>query len=261
MADGFVWYELVTNDMDKAVAFYSKVVGWDIKDSGMPGMRYMLFGKNGKDVGGMMTWAGAGAPEMPPEWMGHIHTAKLDAELEAVAADGGIIIKPATDIPNVGRFAVVLDPQKVKYMLFEPIAGQPAPARLGQNEAGNVGWHELLTDNWEKAWEYYSKHYGWEKDFAHDMGPMGVYQTFRTDKPIFDGGMMSAKGVQGMPDDMPPHWNYYFVVDDVDAAVGRINDAGGKVIMGPHDVPGGSRIVQGLDDQGAGFALSRPPKA
>ena len=100
MADGFIWYELVTNDMDKAVDFYKKVVGWDIKDSGMPGMRYMLFGEDGKDVGGMMTWAGAGAPEMPPEWMGHIHTAKLDEELKAVAADGGTIIKPAQDIPE-----------------------------------------------------------------------------------------------------------------------------------------------------------------
>jgi predicted enzyme related to lactoylglutathione lyase len=261
VADGFIWYELVTNDMDKAVAFYSKVVGWDIRDSGMPGMRYMLFGKDGKDVGGMMTWTGAGAPGMPPEWMGHIHTAKLDAELEAVTADGGMVVKPATDIPTVGRFAVVLDPQKVKYLLFEPVAGQPVPARLGQNETGNVGWHELLTDDYATAWEYYSKHYGWEKDFAHDMGPMGVYQTFRTDKPMFDGGMMSIKGVQGMPEGVPPHWNYYFVVDDVDAAVALINDAGGKVLMGPHDVPGGSRILQGIDDQGAGFALSRPPRA
>ena len=89
MADGFIWYELVTNDMDKAVNFYKKVVGWDIKDSGMPGMKYMLFGKDGKDVGGMMTWAGAGAPELPAQWMGHIHTAKLDEELKAVTADGG----------------------------------------------------------------------------------------------------------------------------------------------------------------------------
>ena len=56
MADGFIWYELVTNDMDKAVSFYNKVVGWDVKDAGMPGFTYMLFGKDGKDVGGMMTW-------------------------------------------------------------------------------------------------------------------------------------------------------------------------------------------------------------
>jgi predicted enzyme related to lactoylglutathione lyase len=261
MADGFIWYELVTNDMDKAVAFYSKVVGWDIRDSGMPGMRYMLFGKDGKDVGGIMTWAGAGAPEMPPEWMGHIHTAKLDAELEAVTADGGMIIRPASDIPGVGRFAVVLDPQKVKYLLFEPLPGEAAPARLGQSDLGNVGWHELLTDNWEKAWEYYSKHYGWEKDFAHDMGPMGIYQTFRMDQPMFSGGMMSTKGVQGMPEGTPSHWRFYLVVDNVDAAVQRVTGGGGKVLMGPHDVPGGSRILQAIDDQGAFFALTQNPKA
>src|ERR1700684_3489367 len=111
MADGFIWYELVTNDMDKAVTFYKKVVGWDIKDSGMPGMKYMLFGKDGKDVGGMMSWAGAGEPELPTQWMGHIHTAKLDEELKAVTADGGTIVKPGQDIPGVGRFAFVLDPQ------------------------------------------------------------------------------------------------------------------------------------------------------
>jgi hypothetical protein len=51
MADGFIWYELVTNDMDKAVNFYKKVVGWDVKDAGMPGFTYMIFGKDGKDVG------------------------------------------------------------------------------------------------------------------------------------------------------------------------------------------------------------------
>ena len=192
MADGFIWYELVTNDVDKAVNFYKKVVGWDIKDSGMPGMKYMLFGKNGKDVGGMMTWAGAGAPELPTQWMGHIHTAKLDEELKAVTADGGTIVKPAQDIPGVGRFAVVLDPQKVKYLLFEP-GKQDAPPRLDQMAVGNVGWHELLTDDQATAFDYYSKHYGWQKDFAHDMGAMGTYQTFRTDKPLYTGGMMNRK--------------------------------------------------------------------
>ena len=102
MADGFVWYELVTNDIAKAVSFYRKVVGWDVKDAGMPGFTYMIFGKDGKDVGGMMTWAGADAPDLPTQWMGHIHTGKLDEELEAVTADGGIIVKPRSGYPRCG---------------------------------------------------------------------------------------------------------------------------------------------------------------
>jgi predicted enzyme related to lactoylglutathione lyase len=258
MADGFTWYELCTNDMDKAVNFYKKVVGWDVRDAGMPGFKYMLFGKNGKDVGGMMTWAGSGAPEMPPQWMGHIHTSKLDEELKAVTADGGAILKPAQDIPGVGRFAVVTDPQKVMYMLFEP-GRQDAPSRLDQRAAGNVGWHELLTDDGATAFDYYAKHYGWQKDYAHDMGPMGVYQTFRTDRPLYTGGMMNRKG-PGIPEGIPAHWKYYFNVDDIEAAQKRVVDAGGKVTMPPMEVPGGSRVMQAIDDQGGPFALTQPPK-
>jgi uncharacterized protein len=259
MADGFTWYELCTNDMNKAVNFYKKVVGWDVRDAGMTGFKYMLFGKSGKDVGGMMTWAGSGAPEMPPQWMGHIHTSKLDEELKAVTADGGAILKPAQDIPGVGRFAVVTDPQKVMYMLFEP-GRQDAPSRLDQRAAGNVGWHELLTDDGATAFDYYAKHYGWQKDYAHDMGPMGIYQTFRTDRPLYTGGMMNRKG-PGIPEGIPAHWKYYFNVDDIEAAQKRVVGAGGKVTMPPMDVPGGSRVMQAIDDQGGPFALTQPPKS
>src|ERR1700727_1941746 len=102
MADGFIWYELVTNDIDKAVNFYKKVVSWDVKDAGMPGFTYMIFGKDGKDVGGMMTWAGAGAPEHATQWLGHIHTAKLDEELESVVAGGGTSPNAARTNPGDG---------------------------------------------------------------------------------------------------------------------------------------------------------------
>jgi predicted enzyme related to lactoylglutathione lyase len=259
MADGFTWYELVTRDMDQAVDFYKQVVGWDIRDSGMPGIRYMIFGKDGKDVGGIMTWAAAGAPGMPPEWMGHIHTAKLDGELKAVAANGGTVIKPAQDIPDIGRFAVVLDPQKVKYVLFEP-ARQDTPPRLDQMAVGNVGWHELLTDDAAKAFDYYSRHYGWQKDYAHDMGAMGIYQTFRTDKPLYTGGMMSIKNRPGIPQGTSPQWKFYFTVDDIEVAQKRVIEAGGKVVMPPMDVPGGSRVLQVVDNQGCNFALMQGPK-
>jgi uncharacterized protein len=259
MADGFIWYELCTNDMNKAVAFYKKVVGWDVRDSGMPGMTYMLFGKGGKDVGGMMTWAGAGASALPPVWMGHIHTADLDNELKAVSADGGTILKPAQVIPGVGRFAVVRDPQSATYMLFEP-GQREVPPRLDQMAAGNVGWHELLTDDAGKAFDYYAKHYGWQKDYAHDMGPMGVYQTFRTDQPRYSGGMMNREG-PGMPADIPAHWKFYFTVEDIEAAHKTVVEAGGNVTIPPMDVPGGSRVMQGIDDQGGHFALTQEPKS
>jgi len=259
MAEGFIWYELMTNDMTKAVSFYKNVIGWDVRDSGTPGMTYMLFGKDGCDVGGMMTWADAGAPAGPPVWMGHIHTARLDEELKAVTTDGGAVIKPTQTIPGVGRFAVVMDPQEAKYLLFEPGPGE-VPPRLDQLAAGNVGWHELLTDDPATAFDYYSKHYGWQKDYAHDMGPMGVYQTFRIDKPRYSGGMMNRRG-PGVPDGIPPHWKFYFSVDDIEAAQKRVIDAGGTVTMPPIKVPGGPRVMLAIDDQGGHFALTQGPTA
>ncbi len=257
MASGFVWYELMTNDLDAAVAFYSKVVVWDVRDSGMPGMQYMIFGKDGKDVGGMMSWKSMGM-DKPTTWKGHIHTADVDAETKAVVADGGKQHRPPQDILGVGRFSVVGDPQGAEYLLFQPNQAY-APPRLGLDDPGSVGWHELSTSDWEKAWEFYSKHYGWQKDFAMDMGPYGVYQTFRTGGERYAGAMMNT-----MPEapDKTPQWLYYFTVEDVDAAAERIKAAGGKVAHGPMDVPGGSRIVQGFDPQGGYFALmTRQTKA
>src|SRR5439155_1036634 len=85
-------------------------------------------------------------------------------------------------------------------------------------------------DDPAKAFDYYSKHYGWQKDFAHDMGAMGMYQTFRTDQPLYTGGMMNRKG-PGIPEGIPPHWQYYFTVDDIEAAQKRLIDAEGQELI------------------------------
>ena len=247
---GFVWYELMTGDLDAAVSFYSAVVGWDVRDSGMPGMRYMLFGKDGKDVGGMMSWSSMGANK-PPKWLGHIYTPDVDAETAAVVADGGKQYRPPTEIPGVGRFSVVADPQGAEYLLFQPKSGE-MPPRLGPTEAGGVGWRELGTTDWQKAWEFYSSHYGWTKDMAVDMGPMGTYQTFKMDEP-FGGGMMN------LPAELKargPAWLFYFTVEDINAAAQRVKDNGGNIMHGPAQVPGGSWILMAADQQGCGFALT-----
>jgi uncharacterized protein len=86
------------------------------------------------------------------------------------------------------------------------------------------------------------------------MGAMGTYQTFRTEKPLYTGGMMNRKG-PGMPEGIPPHSQYHFIVEDIEAAQKSVIDAGGKVRLPSMDVPGGSRILQATDDQDGHFAL------
>ena len=248
---GFVWYELFTTDLDAAKAFYSAVVGWTVHDSGMGGPRYEIFGSSGIDVGGMMSWTSVGESH-PTSWMAHIHTSDIDAEAAAVEADGGGILRPPSEIPGVGRFSVVHDPQGAGYMLFQP-NGTETPPRLSPPAAGSVGWHELGTTDWEKAWDFYAGHYGWKKDMAVDMGPFGTYQTFRAGDG--GGGMMNVPP-ETRPPDFRPGWLYYFVVESINAAADRVTQNGGVITHGPAQVPGGGWIVQATDPQGGRFALT-----
>ena len=246
----FVWYELMTSDLDGALAFYKDVVGWELKDSGMPGMRYFMFGKDGKDVGGISSMG----PDTPTKWMGHLFTTDVDAATAAVVAAGGHVSRQPTDIPGVGRFSAVSDPQGAPYFLFQPNPTERQPAQLGPTDIGSVSWRELVTTDWEKAWEFYSTHYGWTKQTAIEMGPMGTYQTFMLDD-LAGGGMMNLfPAADGTPP--PPEWNFYFTVDAIHAAATRVTHAGGTVLQPPMQVPGGSWVMRGADPQGGRFALT-----
>jgi predicted enzyme related to lactoylglutathione lyase len=242
---GFVWYELMSNDVAASETFNSQVVGWNAADSGMPGMRYTLFKVGERPVAGVMDMP----PQAAPGWVGHILTSDVDATVERVKQAGGNMHKPPADIPGVGRFAVVADPQGASFMLFSA-EGTPAPD-LAPGTPGAIGWHELHTRHWREAFAFYQGLFGWQASDAVDMGPMGTYQTFTT----------GSNGGGGVYDDAAaahPYWLYYVNVDDIDAAVHRVGQAGGTLRQAPQQVPGGSWIVQGTDPQGGHFALVGP---
>ena len=104
------------------------------------------------------------------------------------------------------------------------------------------------------AFEFYERQFGWETFDLMDMGPMGKYRIWGIDG-VQMGGMMDK------PANMPvAAWAYYVNVQGIDAAIERIKAGGGQILMGPHEVPGGSWIVQALDPQGANFALVSPTR-
>jgi predicted enzyme related to lactoylglutathione lyase len=217
-----------------------------------PGAKYTILSANGVGIGGLMV-----VPEearqkgVGPMWIGYVGVDDVDASVVRVTEAGGGLRRAAEDIPGVGRFAVVVDPQGAVFMLFKNAGeGQGSPPAPGT--PGHVGWHELHATDRESAFAFYAGQFGWTKSEAHDMGPMGIYQLFATgDVP--NGGMMTK--MAGIPS---PFWLYYFNVEAIDAAVGRVKDSGGKVMNGPIQVPGGSWIAQCTDPQGATFALVGP---
>ncbi len=110
-AGGWIWYELLTSDVPAALDFYSKVVGWKpVPHSSVEG--YYMFASPVSEIGGMMAMP-AEAGIAKPVWLGYIHVENVDAAFSASQRDGAIPCVPPTDIPNVGRFAMILDPQGV----------------------------------------------------------------------------------------------------------------------------------------------------
>jgi predicted enzyme related to lactoylglutathione lyase len=249
----FCWYELMTTDTEAAGAFYSDVLDWNLQDSGHPSMTYTLLKVGDHGIGGMMKLPdAAGEAGARPGWMGYIWVRGVEAALDRVIAAGGTVHRAPDDIPTVGRFAVVSDPQGANFILFRHFGDQEAPP-VAPGTPGYTGWHELHAGDRESAFAFYADQFGWTKGEAHDMGgPVGIYQTFAIDG-IQSGGMINKMEI--VPH---PFWLFYFNVEDIDAAAARVTAGGGQIMMGPHEVPGGSWILQGLDPQGGMFALTGP---
>jgi uncharacterized protein len=249
----FCWYELMTTDTEAAGAFYRNVVGWNLFEPGGPHAGYTLLRVGDQGIGGMMKLPDeACAAGARPGWTGYIWVPEVERALAKVVAAGGAVHKEPADIPQIGRFAVVSDPQGANFILFRHFGDQEAPPVI-PGTPGYVGWHELHAAERESALAFYTGQFGWTKGEAHDMGgPVGVYQLFEIGDGQ-SGGMMNKMAV--FPH---PFWLYYFNVDDIDAAAARVRSAGGQVMMGPAEVPGGIWILQATDPQGGMFALMGP---
>jgi uncharacterized protein len=247
----FVWHELMTTDTDAASDFYSHVVPWKAEDSGMPFYSLWMSGKY--RAGGLMALP-EDASATPPHWIIYIGTPDVDGTVEAVEKLGGKVLKAPSDIPNVGRFAVLSDPQGAAFAVFTPVEGSGD----GMSPGGSVGdftWHELATTDPGAAFDFYAKVFGWTKGAAHDMGEMGVYQLVSHEGQDV-GGVYKARD-----NSTPPSWLSYVRVTDAAKAASAAKSAGGRILNGPIEVPGGSWVVMMLDPQGGAFAVVEPPKA
>ena len=118
--------------------------------------RYIVVNSAERGVGGLMTMPeDAAKMGMPPAWLGYIHTRDVDASTKALKAAGGAVHREPDDIPGVGRFAVVADPQGAAFMFLQP--NGPDQPVVPATTPGHVGWHELYAADWQAAFDFYSE--------------------------------------------------------------------------------------------------------
>lgn len=248
------WYELATTkgSLAEAENFYSKILAWEIQDSGMEGFNYHLAKSDEDMVAGMMEFL-PHMEGMPPHWAIYFAVDDADRATTNITAAGGSVHKSPEDIPGTGRFAVVADPQGAVFYILQPLPIESDEGGLAFDpaKAGHGNWNELMSTDPEAGFNFYAKLFGWKKSQAMDMGEMGTYQLF-SHNGVDIGGMM------GLGNAPMSCWLPYFGVNGVTATMDRIAAAGGKIVHGPAEVPGGAFIAQAQDPQGAHFAIVGP---
>ncbi len=260
----FIWYELITPDPDGARTFYEKVVGWQIEAAPSGPMDYRMISSDNGPVAGLMPLS----EEMRrggarPAWLGYVGVDDVDAMADSIGDGGGAVSIAPQDIPGIGRFAFVADPQGAPFYIMKPTppAADPDATSLSfsydRPRPGHCAWNELSTTDPAAALRFYGEHFGWAKDGEMDMGPMGRYEFLRYAGQAAEGSMHGMIGavMPKMPQMPASTWTYYFRVPDIDAAVAAISANGGDIVQEPIEIPGGDFSMVGIDPQGAAFAI------
>jgi len=249
----FIWYELLTKDPKAAKAFYDAVIGWNIDAEPAPGgMDYRMIVAHDGMAGGVMALnADMIAGGAQPTWLGYFGVDDVDASVASIVADGGQVHLPAFDIPDVGRLAMVTDPQGVPFYVMRGASDQSSTA-YQRNGLGHVSWNELLTPDDAAALAFYDKQFAIKKIGAMPMGEMGDYSFIaHGDDPQIGAVMKTPPGAKS-------GWGFYFRVPDINAAKAKIEAGGGTVRQGPMEVPGGEWVLNATDPEGVTFGLVAP---
>lgn len=247
----FIWYELMTPDPDSAVRFYRAVLGWKDRSAGEEMGGYRILSTGGADVGGIMTPPSASGEAAA--WVGYIGVDDVDAAAAAIAASGGAQHVPPTDIPGIGRFAMMADPQGAIFYIMRGTPEARSDA-FAPGRTGHCQWNELETPDPQAAIGFYAPRFGWAAGAVMPMGAMGDYRFIEQDGRQIGAAMPQTESAAR------PAWRFYFGVADIDAAARAVSDNGGTIHHGPAQVPTGDFIVIAADPQGAAFGLSGPRK-
>jgi predicted enzyme related to lactoylglutathione lyase len=241
----FSWVDLQTTDQEAAKAFYSALLGWEYEEIPVgDGATYSMAKVQGHSVAAI---GGVQGDDMPPHWNCYVTVESADAAADRARELGATIIAPPFDVFDAGRMAVFQDPQGAILSVWEPKENIGAGL---VNVPGALNFNDLVSPDVEASAAFYRELFGWE--IAEIPESDGQYWSI-TNNGRLNGGMLPL-----IPGGHPA-WNLYFAVEDVDAAIAKAAELGGGTVMGPMDIPNGTRFAILRDPQNAVFSVASGP--
>jgi len=238
------WIDLMTPDRDVSTTFYESLFDWE---AGEPGIAesgyYTQFTKRGLTVAGMGQ-QDPGMAGMPALWTTYLAVDDVAETADRVPDAGGTLLLPATDVFELGRMAMAVDPTGAIVGLWQ---GRSHIGAQLVNEPGTLCWNELATRDVAAAEAFFGELLGWTVDTSDD-----TYHQFEVGGRSVGGIMPMTPG--RYPDDVPPHWMPYVAVADCDASATSATALHATVLVPPFDIPAG-RVAVVRDPLGAMFSM------
>ena len=180
----------------------------------------------------------------PPAWNSYITVENADQTLARAKELGATVHADAFDVMEAGRMGVIQDPQGAYVLVWEPKDNIGAGL---VNAPGALCWNELGSPDLEGSAKFYGELLGWTTSPME--GAHTPYLVISTAAGTTNGGIRPPA-----PPGTPPFWLVYFATQDIDAALGKVSELGGNVLVGTTDI-GIAKIAVVQDPQGAVFAL------
>ncbi len=261
-----VWIDLMTSDVDAAVAFYSAVFGWEAEPATEEFGGYRNFRANGNRVAGVMSPpdGGAGPGDV---WSTYLRVNDAKAALGAASAAGASVVVPVVAVGDLGRFAFMIDPVGAAIGIWEPGLHEGFVER---GVPGTPYWFDCMSRSYAASCAFYRDVFDWR---LVEIGSGGKEGSFGPDRysqvlvgpedaqegvaGIMDAATLFDSGVLG--DGTPSFWQVYLTVDDTAAAERRIVGAGGEILRAAEATPWGT-MGSAKDPGGAVFLYATPPE-
>jgi hypothetical protein len=246
----FAWDELHTKDREKANPFYNTLFGWTAEAVPVgPDYTYHLLKRKGSDEAFAGSHQqGEEEKDVPSHWLVSLGTNDVDAAVAKASELGATVVIPPADIPNIGRFSVLMDPQGAAFGLLAYAEGNSAPKpEVGPN---CIVWHELVTSDPAASAAFYSSVVGWTTEETDLTGQK--VQLFK------HGGEQVANILPKPSPEAPDTWVFYVEVKDLDQTIETARQAGGSVVFPPLDIPPIGRVTWLADPTGAVFGVLQP---
>jgi len=232
----FVWHDLLTNDVDAAKRFYGGVFGWSFAEQGP----YTVISNNGVAIAGMAK------PKFDPGlssfWLPYLSVADVDSSLATAKSAGAELLKGPGHLENRGRYALIGDSQGARLVLLRSESGDPKSAKP---EINGWLWNELWSADTVDSLRFYQQLAGYQTLPPPPGQPSDDYEVLIADDTW-------AAGLTSLPfAEMNSQWVPAIRVADLDEAVARVKEFGGRVVIEPDHDLSTHRVAMVQDPTGA----------